>query len=81
MGCPHCMSACTKQGEDFDKDNIMEFVNFFKVMGFKALTISGGEPTEHPDFLDIVNTLVWEMCASGNYNCFQWLFPGRRTQN
>lgn len=60
MGCPHCMSACTKQGEDFDKDNIMEFVNFFKVMGFKALTISGGEPTEHPDFLDIVNTLVWK---------------------
>lgn len=60
MGCPHCMSACTKQGEDFDKDNIMEFVNFFKVMGFKALTISGGEPTEHPDFLDIVDTLVWK---------------------
>lgn len=61
MGCPHCMSACTKQGEDFDKDNIMEFVNFFKVMGFRVLNISGGEPTEHPEFVEIVESLI-EKC-------------------
>lgn len=36
MGCPHCMSACTKQGEDFDKDNIMEFCQFLQSYGLSC---------------------------------------------
>lgn len=58
MGCSHCMSDCKKLGEDFDLDNLNEFANFFKVMGFRVLNISGGEPTEHPDLEEIINQLA-----------------------
>lgn len=61
MGCPHCMSDCKPEGQLLDKNNLMPFINFFNFMRFRTLLISGGEPTEHPDFSYIVETLA-EKC-------------------
>ena len=61
MECPHCMSDCKPEGQLLDKNDLMPFVNFFNFMRFRTLLISGGEPTEHPDFSYIVETLA-EKC-------------------
>ena len=61
MGCPHCMSDCKPEGQLLDKKDLVPFINFFNFMKFRSLLISGGEPTEHPDFSYIVETLA-EKC-------------------
>lgn len=58
MECPHCMSDCKPDGQFLEKKDITTFINFFNFMKFRSLLISGGEPTEHPDFSWIVETLA-----------------------
>lgn len=58
MECPHCMSDCKPDGQFLEKKDITTFINFFNFMKFRSLLISGGEPTEHPDFSWIVGTLA-----------------------
>lgn len=58
MECPHCMSSCTKDGQFFDLKDISYFANFFNYMGFHVLLISGGEPTEHPQWVELICALM-----------------------
>lgn len=78
MGCPHCMSDCKPEGQLLDKNDLMPFINFFNFMRFRTLLISSGEPTEHPDFSYIVETIVEKMQASGyGYNLERFFCRGR----
>lgn len=50
-GCPHCMQDCKETDTDHATiENTKAFVSFFRKMETKKLLVSGGEPTEHPDF-------------------------------
>jgi len=50
-GCHHCMQDCKETDTDHATfENTKAFVQFYKRLKINKLLISGGEPTEHPDF-------------------------------
>ncbi len=58
MECPHCMLNCVKENSGFMDDKTLENVlnsELFKAS--KVILVSGGEPTEHPDFFKIIKKL------------------------
>ena len=52
MGCPHCLDAATPDGGLMDEATFGNALRFAKDNQCQILTISGGEPSEHPLFLD-----------------------------
>jgi hypothetical protein len=50
MKCPHCCNSCTKKGEDMSLETFRKALQ----MNDGYITIGGGEPTLHPDFLTIL---------------------------
>lgn len=58
MNCPHCMDDAK-----CDSDRFMSFETFKKVVEFNnrydlSMTITGGEPTEHPQFWEFMDYVV-----------------------
>lgn len=50
-GCPHCMQDCKETDESHATlEDTKRFMKFYDKIGSKKLLISGGEPTEHPNF-------------------------------
>lgn len=56
-GCPHCMECSSPDGKMMDKWTFNKAVMFARFLGCKAVTISGGEPTTHPDFFKFCKSL------------------------
>lgn len=61
MGCTHCMEDARPDNEHF-----MSFETFKKAVDFnfefdRIITISGAEPTEHPDFWNLMFYLAEKM--------------------
>lgn len=61
MGCSHCMEDAKA-----DNENFMTFDMFKKVVDFNfrydfTITISGAEPTEHPQFWEFMDYLAEKM--------------------
>lgn len=53
--CPHCMQ-CSKPDEPHASLDLLPYVaNFYRFIHAPILVISGGEPTTHPDFVQICN--------------------------
>lgn len=50
MGCSHCMSDCTPNGEEMSLKVFEDVIKFQNTYGGLVMTISGGEPTEHTNF-------------------------------
>ena len=57
--CLHCMENSTTKGEHATTDIIDKMIAFAKCsLKNKTIQISGGEPTSHPHFKDIVNKII-----------------------
>lgn len=51
MGCKHCMNDATPEGRHMSIEKLKDVMDFIKKINLKGpIIISGGEPTEHPDF-------------------------------
>jgi organic radical activating enzyme len=51
MGCTHCLSDCKPDGQHMSFETFQKAVSFnFSRAGNSPILISGGEPTEHPEF-------------------------------
>lgn len=51
-GCIHCISDCTPKGKHMNYNTFLDAMNFQMKYGGFSLLISGGEPTEHPEFTE-----------------------------
>lgn len=59
MGCTHCMNDSKPTGKHMDEKTFHDAVEFIiKQKAYNGLLISGGEPTEHPQFVEFVDYLV-----------------------
>lgn len=50
MGCPHCMQESSENGHHMSEEMFRKALEFGSWGGAIMYNISGGEPTEHPDF-------------------------------
>lgn len=58
MGCPHCMNNALPDGKDMSIDVFKKSLEFMRDNGLGAhIIITGGEPTEHNNFNEIMTTL------------------------
>lgn len=55
MGCTHCMNRATPNNKHMDFDTFKKAINFQKSYGGPFCIITGGEPTEHPDFESFIS--------------------------
>lgn len=58
LGCPHCLFDCKSNGVHMTFKTLEAALTFFKQSGSKHLQISGGEPTEHPQFFAFLNRIL-----------------------
>ena len=56
MGCPHCLDDSRPDGGMMTDRAFGKAVAFAKDNGERQVVISGGEPTEHPDFFALCKT-------------------------
>lgn len=55
MQCSHCMiDGVSPKGEHMTKEIFLAALAFAEKCGVRILLISGGEPTEHPDFAELL---------------------------
>lgn len=50
MQCPHCMQSSSPDGKHMSEKTFKNTLRFGAFLHASAYLISGGEPTEHPDF-------------------------------
>lgn len=60
MGCTHCMSSCTENGESCSEQAWKDNIDFAVKNRLYAnvVLISGGEPLEHPDALRFIGMAI-----------------------
>lgn len=59
MGCTHCMNSATPEGKHMTMDTLNDVLEFLiRNQAYEHLIVSGGEPTEHPDFEMIMNRIL-----------------------
>lgn len=59
MGCTHCMNSATPEGEHMTLDTLDDVLEFLiRNEAYEHVVVSGGEPTEHPDFELIMNRIL-----------------------
>ncbi|MBW1836034.1 MAG: radical SAM/SPASM domain-containing protein [Deltaproteobacteria bacterium] len=52
--CPYCFAKSSMNGKQLDLSNLDLLVRVYKKYNQKVAGVFGGEPTLHPDFLDII---------------------------
>ena len=59
MGCTHCMENAEPQGEHMSLDIFKKVQSFITKVygGLNLIMLSGGEPTEHPEILKILEQI------------------------
>lgn len=55
--CPHCMECSNPNGKHMDIKTFRRAIVFANFIGSKVITVSGGEPTTHPDFFKFCKAL------------------------
>ena len=67
MGCTHCLSDCKPDGEHMSFETFKKAITFnFDRAGDSPILISGGEPTEHPEFKKFLGyTLTYKKLQEG----------------
>ncbi len=60
LECPTCFIKAKKGGSHVPTKAIMEIAEFMGQSGLIEVRLTGGEPTTHPDFLDIVHKFQQE---------------------
>jgi len=61
MGCTHCMDDAKADCDKFITDSMFKKAVEFNYKYDKTLTVTGGEPTEHPDFWKLMYLLAHKM--------------------
>lgn len=56
-GCPHCLQDAQPDGPHMDLATFKAAYRFGLLLGQKIFVVSGGEPTEHPQFLEFCKEL------------------------
>lgn len=57
MNCPHCMQNSSENGQHMSEEVFRKTLEFGMWSGAWLYNISGGEPTEHPDFVHFIEIL------------------------
>lgn len=57
MGCPHCMQESEENHQHMTEDVFLKTLQFGSWSGALVYNVSGGEPTEHPEFEKFMNIL------------------------
>lgn len=57
MGCCHCFDCALANGSMMDHPTFMRSVQVIEELKPSVLMVSGGEPTEHPDFINYMKIL------------------------
>ena len=61
MNCAHCMSDCKPSGKHMSVNTLKQVIHWLQLnTECQHTVISGGEPTEHPQFIEMMNTLFTE---------------------
>lgn len=58
MLCPHCMQRSDTIPQHMSMETVEQCARHAEAVGVMAILISGGEPTEHPQFKDIVKRFL-----------------------
>ena len=58
MGCPHCMQDSSPRGKHMTKETFEKVLNFCKEAKPLIVSVTGGEPTEHPLWRDFARDLL-----------------------
>lgn len=58
MGCTHCINDAKPVDKHMNINTFKKAINFFKKYGGAIVIISGGEPAEHPDFLEYIKLFM-----------------------
>lgn len=58
MGCPHCLQDSTPISQHMTWENVLKAHEFARKSDTYVILISGGEPTEHPKFKEIVELFL-----------------------
>lgn len=57
MGCSHCFSSCTPDGEYMSKETFSDALDFLIKYNIPTWIFSGGEMFEHPQILELLKIL------------------------
>ena len=66
-GCIHCLSDCKPDGAHMSMDtlkNVMDFIINNDLC--RSIGVTGGEPTEHPEFIHVINYIIDRCKETGN---------------
>lgn len=59
MGCSHCLNRAIPDGDDMTEDVLLDSLDFIrKNTVSKTIIISGGEPTEHRNFDNMMHLII-----------------------
>lgn len=58
MGCSHCLDSCEPQGRHMDMETFNKAIRLIKQLNGRFVVLSGGEPTDHPLFFEMLDLLV-----------------------
>lgn len=65
MGCTHCMNNSTPDGAHMTEQNLSMALYFLvKHDIYDHIIVTGGEPTEHPDFMRMIH-IIFDVLAAG----------------
>ena len=69
-GCAHCMQCSNPHGEHMDLKTFKNTLRFAQFLGVSSYIITGGEPTEHPQFYEFCEYLNNVIKNSKSVGCF-----------
>ena len=58
MMCPHCLQDSGPQGRHMSEDTFGQVLDFCREAGPWTVNVTGGEPTEHPRWAEMVRELL-----------------------
>ena len=69
MGCSHCMDDAKPCDNHMDFETFKDVVHFFNKYGMLEFVITGGEPTDNPDFLHFLYYAAENISPVNSYGC------------
>lgn len=83
LRCRHCLRDWTRPAQDLDTGLIRDLLRQAKRLGFERVSLTGGEPTLHPEFREVIRLIAdfgfrfgW-MCNGSFFRDFVPLFLNR----
>ena len=64
MECNHCIERCTQDGKHMNMQVFGRTLEFIRKINPAKIIISGGEPTLHPNYFEIIEKLITEFGRS-----------------